>query len=234
MSDRQITRYGSSIKDNINKIQKVEGSNIAIGGVGYLRELQQIFKISRNIFNISDELTQNECIQALGKLTNLYRENYFIEPSQIVDHLLGTFIAIDSYNINVIDSDLAVLSGFEYYAIGSGEDLVMGYLNTEFKDISPSTMDYLEVKKILEDAIKISCKDVCSIDDNLDLIALYKSPNKLVPDSDLEIINKCEYDIINKKVLKTKKVCNGVCKECFHHMKIIYSKASKSIKAIVL
>ena len=224
----------SYYENNVNKIYKIDGANIGIGGVGSLRELQQIFKVAPNIFNINNRLTQEECVYCLGKLTNQFRENFFIEPTQIVKDLYGRFIVVDSYNINVIDSDLAVLSNFDYYAIGAGEDLVMGHLNVAFKSKSPQDLDYLEVKKVLEDCIRISCKDSYSIDGNIDVIALYKDPKELVSDSDLEIINRCEYDIINKKVLKTKKVCNGVCKDCSHNMRIIYSKSSKSIKAILL
>lgn len=237
-SDRQVTHYGNKIEDKVNKITKVEniGTSIGFGGVGILRELQQLFKISSNIFNSTgikrNGLTTYECIEALNKITPEFRENLFIEANQVVKHLYGDFIAADPYNIHYIGGDLAVISDLDYFAVGSGEDLVMGHLNVAFKDKNPEKMKSEEIIQILKDSIQVSCKDVCSIDDNIDFIVLYKDCRDLVSDSEIEIITRCELDVVNKKALKTKKECSNNCKECPHNMRIVFSKKDKTIRAI--
>lgn len=234
-SDRQVTSYGSyKNEDKANKITQV--GPISFGGVGSLRELQQMFKVVPDIFNISEikrnNLTLEECLEAVNRITIKFRENLFIEHNQIVDSLYGDFIAADAYNIFSISGCLSVMSDFDYLSVGSGFPNVMGNLNNVFKDKRPQDMEVDDIINILKDSIQISCKDVCSIDDNIDFIILYKRPKDLKSDSDLEIFNKCEFDILNKKSLKTKKECNNNCKECRHNMRIVYNKKEKTIKGI--
>lgn len=234
-SDRQVTSYGSfKNEDKANKI--IQSGPLAFGGVGSLRELQQMFKIFPDIFNISEakksNLTLEECLEAVNRITIKFRENLFIEHSQIVDSLYGDFVVADAYNIFSISSCLSVMSDFDYYSVGSGFPHVMGNLNNIFKDKKPQDMELEDIINILKDSIQVSCKDICSIDDNIDFIILYKRPRDLQPDSDIEIINKCEFDILSKKSLKTKKECGTNCKDCRHNMRIVYSKKDKTIKGI--
>lgn len=78
MSDRQVTRYGiQAIRNSVEKIYKVPNTSIIIGGVGTLRDLQQIKKVSENLFNIREELTEKECIEAVDKITIEYRKNLY-------------------------------------------------------------------------------------------------------------------------------------------------------------
>lgn len=237
-ADRQVTHYGNKMEDKVNKIMKVEGigASIGFGGVGILRELQQLFKISTNIFNSPGikrtGLTQSECIEALNKITSEFRDNLFIEANQVIQRLYGSFIAADAYNIHYIGGDLAVISNLDYFSIGCGDDLVMGHLNVAFKDKNPSKMKSDEVIQVLKESIQIACKDSCYIDDNIDFIILYKDCRDLVNDNEFEIIDKCEFDVVNKKALKTKKECSNNCKECLHNMRIVFSKKDKTIRAI--
>lgn len=120
MSDRQVTRYGiQAIKNSVEKIYKVPNTSIIIGGVGTLRDLQQIKKVSENLFNIKEELTEKECIEAVDKITIEYRKNLYIEPNEIVKNLESCFLFCDGYNINYIGFDLSVINNLDYFAIGS-------------------------------------------------------------------------------------------------------------------
>ena len=69
-----------------------------------------------------------------------------------------------------------------------------------------------------------------TIDDNVDIYILYKDAIDLIDDSNIEIINKCEYDILDKS--KPKSECNKNCKSCSHELRIIYSKKDKTIKML--
>lgn len=120
MSDRQVTRYGiQAIKNSVEKIYKVPNTSIIIGGVGTLRDLQQIKKVSENLFNVREELTEKECIEAVDKITIEYRKNLYIEPNEIVKNLESCFLFCDGYNINYIGFDLSVINNLDYFAIGS-------------------------------------------------------------------------------------------------------------------
>lgn len=231
-SDRQVTYNGNRSENQVNKIMKVEDQPLVIGGVGLLRELQQLFYISKDWFSDFNgkDLSTNTCITYINRLTNLFREKQFICENQIIDHLQGSFILADPYNINVISQDLSVLSNFDYYAIGCGSDLVMGHLNVLFSEKDPKEMSKTEIDKILSDCINIACKDDIAIDNNLDKIALYKRSNDLVEDDAYEIINKCEYDILDKS--KPKNECHKNCTGCLHNLKFIYSKKDKTIRTV--
>lgn len=234
-SDRQVTSYGTyKNEDKANKITQL--GPIAFGGVGSLRELQQMFKILPDIFDIQeirkDDLTMDECLEAVNRITTKFRENLFIEHNQVVDSLYGDFIVADAYGIFSIAGCLSVMSDFDYYSIGAGFPNVMGNLNNVFKDKKPQNMEAEDIMNILKDSIQISCKDICSIDDNIDFIVLYKRPKDLKSDKDIEIFNKCELDVLNKKSLKTKKECSSNCIECRHNLRIVYSKKDKTIKGI--
>lgn len=229
-SDRQVTRGFEKIENKVTKVHKVEGKNMAIGTVGRLRDLQMMNVASSKLFSNIDELDEESCIKIMNSLTRVYREFEFIEPGKIVTDIDSLFLFVDPYNINFIGSDLGVLSGFDYYAIGCGDNLVIGNLNIKFKNINPEELTFKEVSEILKDSIKISCKDSLGIDDNVDILVLYKHACNLVEDDEFEIISKCEYKVIDKS--KPKKECNHKCEECPHYIKFIYSRREKTIKMI--
>ena len=233
-SDRQVTYYGSKVEDQANKIKKIEDQPLLIGGVGYLRELQQIFSISKEWFSDFGikQLTNDVCISYINKLTSIFREKQFIQENQIVGGLNGRFLIMDPYNINVISQDLSVMSNFDYFAIGCGSDLVMGHLNVIFSNKKPEEISKSQIDKILTECIELACKDDVAIDNNIDKIAIYKKAQDLVDDDNYEVINKCEYDILDKQRPKSKSECNNKCDECIHNIRFIYSKQEKTIKMI--
>ena len=234
-SDKQVTSYGNKIEDQVSKI-KLVNPGIMFGGVGLLRELQQLFLVSENLFNskeiFENGLTKEQCITAMNKLTIEFRNNLFIEQNKIVDQIYGRFIAADAYNINVIEGDLAILSGFKYYAIGSGEDLVMGHLNVVFEKKDPESLNRKEAMKILKECIEIACKDNCYIDNNIDTLVQYKSLYDIVDDEKFEVVTSCEYDLLNKQKLKTKTECNKNCESCKHNLRMIFNKEAKTLYGI--
>lgn len=231
-SDRQVTSWGNKLEDQVNKAIKIENQPLLLGGVGYLRELQQIFSISKEWFDDFNMRFLNEklTIDYVNRLTNIFREKEFIPREAIVSGLRGTFLLADPYEIQVIGGDLSVTGNLDYYAIGCGYELVMGHLNVVFKDKNPEEMDKYEIAKILEDCIKIACKDDIYIDDHIDKITIYKKPMDLVEDKDYEIIEKCEYEILGKS--KPRGECIKKCKECPHYIRFVYSKKEKILKLI--
>lgn len=229
-SDRRVSRYLEGIDDKINKSMKIENKNMLIGGVGYLKDLQNMFFISNELFKEVIEANEKQLLKALyTKLTPLYRDNMFIEANQVAK-FNSQFIVADPYHINLLSGDLSLIPDFDYYAIGCGEDLVMGHLNVEFKNKKPETMEQKDIIKILKDSIKVACKDSLGIDDNVDIYVAYKHAEDLVSDNSYEVIEKCEYKIVGKEV--PKKECNGKCKECIHNMRFIWSKNNKTIQMI--
>lgn len=229
-SDRQVTRGYEKVEDKISKVQKIDGKSIIIGGVGSLRDIQKMKAASTKLFSTSDKLTENECIKIINNISSVYQELGLIETGKIIQSLDGEYLFVDSYNINFVGYDLGVISGFDYYVIGSGNNLATGYLNVEFKDKNPNDLTSENIIKILKNAIKVSCKNNITIDDNVDIYILYKDAIDLIDDSNIEIINKCEYDMLDKS--KPKSECNKNCESCPHSLRIIYSKKDKTIKTL--
>lgn len=230
-SDRQVTRgYYEKLEDKVTKQIKIEGKNITIGSVGSLRELQKMKLIANKLFRDINDLNEDECIKLTNNITRVYRDFEFIEPTQIIKELNNVYLLTDPYNINLMTNDLSIMSDFDYYAIGCGDDLALGYLNVEFKDKDPNDMTSEEIIKILTEAIKTSCKDSTGIDDNVDISIMYKHANDLISDNSYEVIDKCEYDILEKS--KPKSECNHKCDECLHNIRFVYSKKHKTIQMI--
>lgn len=229
MSDRQVTRYRiQAIKDSVEKIYAVPNTDVLIGGVGILRELQQIKKISGNIFNNKD-LTEKNCIDIVDKITHEFRDKEYINPASVVDNLDSQFLFCDAYNINYISGDLSVIGNLNYFAIGCGEDLVMGYLNTVFKEKSPEDFSFREIQEILEESIRISCKDNLGIDDNIDMLYVTKIPADLVEDTMISIIDMCEYKSVKKQTIDKEKMCTQECDKCIHNIRFIWDKKKKTV-----
>lgn len=230
-SDRQVTRgYYEKLEDKVTKQIKIEGKNITIGSVGSLRELQKMKLVANKLFRDINDLNEDECIKLTNNITRVYRDFEFIEPTQIIKELNNVYLLTDPYNINLMTNDLSIMSDFDYYAIGCGDDLALGYLNVKFKDKDPNDMTSEEIIKILTEAIKTSCKDSTGIDDNVDISIMYKHANDLISDNSYEVIDKCEYDILEKS--KPKSECNHKCDECLHNIRFVYSKKHKTIQMI--
>lgn len=230
-SDRQVTMYMNKVENSVSKTMKIDNKNIIVGGVGLLRDLQNMFNISNSLFeDVMNQLNEKELIRIVhNKLTNIFKEHQYIESNQIL-RMASSFLMVDPYNINLLCGDLSILSNFDYFAIGCGDDLVMGHLNIEFKNKNPKDMDQKDIIKILKESIKVACKDSIGIDDNIDIKICYKHAKDLITDSMFEIIERCEYDILGKD--KPKSECNKKCKSCIHNLKLIYDKQQKSIQGI--
>lgn len=230
MSDRQVTRYGIyALKDSVEKIYSIPNTDFMLGGVGYLRTLQQIKKISKDIFKDESSLTEKSCVEVVDKITNEFRKNGYISPTEIVENLDSQFLFCDGYNINYVGNSLDVIGNLDYFAVGCGEDLVIGYLNTVFKNKKPQEFTFKEIKEILEEAIKVSCKDNLGIDTNINMLYETKMPLDLVEDSTINIVDMCEYKTIKKQTIDKAKMCTEDCKSCIHNIRFIYDKKQKTV-----
>lgn len=231
-SDRQVTRNGKAIKDSVNKIFRVGSSRFLVGGVGHLRELQSFKKVSKNLFTGILDLKEDSCVNIVDKLTIEYRNNLIIEAGGVIDSLDGEFILADAYNINYVGRDLSVVSNLDYFAIGCGEELVMGHLHPILEKKDLNKLDIKEAKKIVRECIKLSCKDDCYVDDNIDIIVNYKNVTDIVDDSMYELIDRCELEILGKEKLKSRRVCKNKCENCIHNIRFLFNKETKSIDSI--
>ena len=88
-SDRQVTSWGNKLEDQVNKAIKIENQPLLLGGVGYLRELQQIFSISKEWFDDFNMRFLNEklTIDYVIRLTNILKKKKFIPKEAIVKGL---------------------------------------------------------------------------------------------------------------------------------------------------
>ena len=230
MSDRQVTRYGIvAVKDSVEKIYNVPNTKFIMGGVGRLRTLQQVKKVSESIFTEVESVTEKNCIECLDKLTSEFRKNNYISGTEVLQELDSQFLICDGYNINFVGYDLDVINNLDYYAIGCGEDLVMGYLNTIFKDKNPSKFTYDEIRKILEESIKVSCKDSLGIDDNIDTLTALKNTMDLQSDSKIEVIDMCEWKTVKALKNNRARVCESDCSHCKYNIRFIWDNESETV-----
>lgn len=173
-ADSQITNNHIKI-NNVTKIHESKYSNTAIGTAGSLRVLNLIKSIDdlMDYKDILDKVELNEkyiVTNIIPKLTNmleksgcLYKENNIISTD-------NEFLIISNKKIFNIGFDFSVLEFDKYASIGSGYELVVGYLDT--LNYIPEKTNLDEAIKILETAIKKSCKNEIYINDGIDYINL--------------------------------------------------------------
>ena len=93
----------------------------------------------------------------------MYKENNLISTD-------NEFLIISNKKIFSIGFDFSVLEFDKYSSTGSGYELVVGYLDT--LNYIPEKTNLDEAIKILETAIKKSCKNEIYINDGIDYINL--------------------------------------------------------------
>lgn len=230
-SDRQATFGWNKVENTISKVRKLKDREIAIGGVGVLRDLQKMFTVQDSLLQETRYLTESSCMKAIDNLGLEYRKHGYIGAQDIIDEVEASFIMADAYNINCVSQDLAIMSGFDYYAIGCGQDLVMGYLNVRLQNVDVSTLDIKTATEILLSAVKTACKDSIGIDGNVDIITLYKNPIDIQPDEGLVISYKCMHDVMDTP--KKKSICSKrKCVNCERYIKFVYWKDTDELTFI--
>ena len=73
-----------------------------IGSVGKVRDVQQIQTVINEFLQGSDTLDLKTMIGKINNLTSIYRNHYFISPSDILNFIDTELLVCDSYNINII------------------------------------------------------------------------------------------------------------------------------------
>lgn len=172
--DKQMT-YGGHLKFNNGvKIQKSTYSNTAVGSCGDKRVIDLIFCNMDDLMEYKDILDNikidykyvvkhivNNIFSILDRNGCLYKENNVVSTT-------NEFIVASNENIYLIYQDGSVLECDNYGCIGSGYELVKGYLDT--LDLQNLTLD--KAKKIIINCIQQCCNNEIYINDNIDLIKL--------------------------------------------------------------
>lgn len=173
-ADKQSTRGDSAL--NTTKIKQMEYSKIGIGTAGYTRD-GNILCCTEEIINYGDIIKKIDIDfryvvnNIVPTLFNIFRANKRIILNEGIEYFKSEFLLVTNDKIFNIFGDGAVLEDDTYGVIGCGEDNIYGYLDT-IPNIESLTMK--ESEKIIEKAIRLACKKDIYINDNIDIIKLYK------------------------------------------------------------
>lgn len=171
-ADKQAT-CGNIKKDNAQKIYKMKYSNTSMGAVGYLRDAN-ILETLEEVIYYKDILNKTKIDRkyVVSKVVpNLFEnfENFNrVEEKNGVKKLLSYFIFCTNNKIFEINGDGAVSEHDNFLAMGCGEQLCKGYLDTSYKE----NLTKEQAEELISNAIKISCKDDCYIGNVIDWIDL--------------------------------------------------------------
>lgn len=179
--DTQATEYGH-LAENVNsKIFKSKYSNTAIGGVGYLRDLNLI-EIQEEWIEYKDILDKTNInkkyiiTNIIPKIFNLFRDNHRLYNKDNIEYIESDFLFVTSKGIFCISEDGSVIEKNNYATIGCGSELVKGFLenNSKWND----ELTYEEAKNLIELSIKKSCEKDIYINEEITYIDIRKEVNK--------------------------------------------------------
>lgn len=175
-------------------------------------------------------------VEKVNNLTSIYRNHHFISSSDILYFIDTELLVCDSYNINIICSDLSVIQVNKFFAVGSGYELALGILNDKLKDVDVECLEEVEAKKIVQQCIEqVSNKDIF-IDNNVDIKVIYKPTLELKTSNPIYIINKCIYELTNDTdnpvYVKCKKKKNVDCTVCNNCYRVVQDKPNNKILKI--
>jgi 20S proteasome alpha/beta subunit len=174
-ADKQST-WGNIKEENSTKIYKSKYSNTALGVVGYLRDDNILATIDEiidfeDIFNKTSIDLKYVVSKVVPKLFNIYKNNNRVILDKGIESFNSLFAFCTNEKMFVIDSEGAVIENKKYIAIGCGQDLVIGYLET-IDGLNKKSKE--EIEKIINDCILKSCKRDAYIGETIDLIFLEK------------------------------------------------------------
>lgn len=207
-----------------------------IGSVGKVRDIQQIQTVTNEFLQGSDTLDLKTMIEKINNLTSIYRNHHFISSSDILYSIDAELLVCDSYNINIIYSDLSVTQASKFFAIGSGYELALGILNDKLKDVDTECLEEVEARKIVQQCIEQVSNNDIFIDNNVDIKVIYKPALELKTSNPIYIINKCSYELTNNidnpVYIKCKKKKNVNCTVCDNCYRIVQDKLNNKILKI--
>ena len=180
--DKQLTKgYTKEHEDkSFKKIYQTQYSNIGFGGVGSGR-ISNVLETMDDPVPLSDIFIDKKEINRIYIIKNIVpilfdtfrKNNCIIKNSDGIEELNGRLLICTKDEIMVMDAIGCVFSSKNYAAIGAGEDLVSGYLNT-FKNTDFNNFTEEQAIQIAKKAIIESCKDNITINNKVDIIVLKK------------------------------------------------------------
>lgn len=179
-ADRQISS-GHLASGETQKVYKSQYSNTAWGSVGCLRILDLISCNVDDLMSYKDILDKVELDKPY--VVNIVVPKIFIKLKEynqayLENNLLSIdnqFLICDYDSIFKIDTDGSVIEFDKYYAIGSGYELVLGNLESSYKE----DIDLDTAVDLLIDSIRKSCKNELYINSNIDIINITKNKTSL-------------------------------------------------------
>lgn len=179
-ADRQISS-GHLASGETQKVYKSQYSNTAWGSVGCLRILDLISCNVDDLMSYKDILDKVELDKPY--VVNVVVPKIFIKLKEynqayLENNLLSIdnqFLICDYDSIFKIDTDGSVIEFDKYYAIGSGYELVLGNLESSYKE----DIDLDTAVDLLIDSIRKSCKNELYINSNIDIINITKNKTSL-------------------------------------------------------
>lgn len=179
-ADRQISS-GHLASGETQKVYKSQYSNTAWGSVGCLRILDLISCNVDDLMSYKDILDKVELDKPY--VVNVIVPKIFIKLKEynqayLENNLLSIdnqFLICDYDSIFKIDTDGSVVEFDKYYAIGSGYELVLGNLESSYKE----DIDLDTAVDLLIDSIRKSCKNELYINSNIDIINITKNKTSL-------------------------------------------------------
>lgn len=179
-ADRQISS-GHLASGETQKVYKSQYSNTAWGSVGCLRILDLISCNVDDLMSYKDILDKVELDKPY--VVNVVVPKIFIKLKEynqayLENNLLSIdnqFLICDYDSIFKIDTDGSVVEFDKYYAIGSGYELVLGNLESSYKE----DIDLDTAVDLLIDSIRKSCKNELYINSNIDIINITKNKTSL-------------------------------------------------------
>lgn len=184
-SDTQATNRGHIAEEIETKIYQSKYSTTAIGCVGSCRdnnliETQEEWIDYKDILDKVDINKKYVISNIITKLFNLLRNNHRLNSEKGLEFSESDFIFATSEKLFGIYTDGSVLEEDKYVAIGCGEELVRGLLDSYFHTnniTSGEQISYNSAKEMIRTSVLSACSKDVFINDNITYINLKRKSN---------------------------------------------------------
>lgn len=171
--DKQTTT-GNIKWDDSTKIMKSRYSNTALGVVGTAVNRDILFHNIKDLMRYEDilegvKIDRDYVIDMSMRFRDILVQNHAVEiVNNYIEYVEGDFIVVSDERIFKISGYGSVHERENWVAVGSGAELVSGYLDTvKFQNITKSKAEELVKQCILK-----CCKNDVFINDHIDMIFL--------------------------------------------------------------